>query len=117
MSASSLVVYKHFTYMLVHVKIKFAFPLVRCHSVTISLSKLIRSSDENNFEIVIFEMSLSALGLSSNNNFLILLENYRASLVAQMVKNLPAMQETGEVEFDLWVRKIPWRREWLPILV
>ena len=29
----------------------------------------------------------------------------RASLVAQMVKNLPAMQET-------WVGKIPWRREW-----
>ena len=62
-----------------------------------------KSSGENNFETVIFEMSLSALGLSSNNNFLILLENYRASLVAQMVKNLSAMQETGEVEFDLWV--------------
>ena len=30
--------------------------------------------------------------------------------MAQMVKNLPAMQETG---FDPWVRKIPWRREWL----
>ena len=29
----------------------------------------------------------------------------RATLVAQMVKNLPAMQETG-------VGKIPWRREW-----
>ena len=28
-----------------------------------------------------------------------------------MVKNVPAMQETG---FDPWVRKIPWRREWLP---
>ena len=28
-----------------------------------------------------------------------------------MVKNLPAMQETG---FDPWVRQIPWRREWLP---
>ena len=26
-----------------------------------------------------------------------------------MVKNLPAMQRLG---FDLWVRKIPWRREW-----
>ena len=34
-----------------------------------------------------------------------------ASLVAQMVKNPPAMQETW---FDSWVRKIPWRREWLP---
>ena len=35
----------------------------------------------------------------------------RASLVAQMVKNLPAMQES---RFDLWVRKIPWRRKWQP---
>ena len=31
-----------------------------------------------------------------------------------MVKNLPAMQETG---FDLWMEKIPWRRKWLPIPV
>ena len=31
------------------------------------------------------------------------------SLVAQMVKNLPAMQEIYP-----WVRKIPWRREWQP---
>ena len=30
---------------------------------------------------------------------------------AQMVKNLPAMQETW---VQPWVRKIPWRREWLP---
>ena len=28
-----------------------------------------------------------------------------------MVKNLPAMQETG---FDPWVGKIPWKRERLP---
>ena len=34
-----------------------------------------------------------------------------ASLVAQLVKNLPAMQETG---FNPWVGKIPWRRERLP---
>jgi len=33
-----------------------------------------------------------------------------ASLVAQLVKNLPAMQET-------WVGKITWRRERLPIPV
>ena len=31
-----------------------------------------------------------------------------ASLVAQLVKNPPAMRETW---FDLWVGKIPWRRE------
>ena len=29
--------------------------------------------------------------------------------MAQMVKNLPAMQETG---FDPWVRKIHWRSKW-----
>ena len=33
-----------------------------------------------------------------------------ASLVAQMVKNLPAMPET-------WFGMIPWRREWQPTLV
>ena len=31
-----------------------------------------------------------------------------ASLVTQLAKNLPAMWETW---FDLWVGKIPWRRE------
>ena len=36
------------------------------------------------------------------------------SLVAQLIKNLPAMQETG---FNAWVGKIPWRRERLPIPV
>ena len=33
--------------------------------------------------------------------------NEQVSLVVQMAKNLPAMQET-------WVGKIPWRRERLP---
>ena len=42
------------------------------------------------------------------------MERKGASLVAQMVKNLPAMQETG---FDPWVGKIPWRRKWHPTLV
>ena len=35
-------------------------------------------------------------------------------LVAQMVNNLPAMQET---RFNPWVEKIPWRREWQHTLV
>ena len=34
-----------------------------------------------------------------------------ASLVAQMVKNPPAIQETG---FGPWVGKITWRRTWQP---
>ena len=35
----------------------------------------------------------------------------RASLMASMVKNPPQCRRLG---FDLWVRKIPWRRERLP---
>ena len=34
--------------------------------------------------------------------------------MVQMVKTLPAMQKTW---IDPWVRKIPWRREWLPMPV
>ena len=33
-----------------------------------------------------------------------------ASRVAQLVKDLPAVQET---RFNPWVGKIPWRRKWL----
>ena len=36
-----------------------------------------------------------------------------ASLVAQLVENQPAMQETT-CRFKPWVRKIPWRRKWKP---
>ena len=46
-----------------------------------------------------------------NNDAYCKLWAHRASLVAQLVKNLPAMWET-------WVRslgwEIPWRREWQP---
>ena len=34
--------------------------------------------------------------------------------MAQTLKNLPAMQETRVLS---WVRKIRWRRKWLPIPV
>ena len=37
-----------------------------------------------------------------------------ASLMAQWVKNPPAMQETQEIWFNPWVGKIPWRRKWQP---
>ena len=36
---------------------------------------------------------------------------YTASLVAQMVKSPPRCGGPG---FNPWIRKIPWRREWLP---
>ena len=32
-------------------------------------------------------------------------------LGGSVVKNLPAVQE---LQFDSWIRKIPWRREWQP---
>ena len=37
--------------------------------------------------------------------------NYYTPLVAQMVKNLPALWDTW---FSPWVGKIFWRREWQP---
>ena len=43
--------------------------------------------------------------------FLSLSLDIKASLIAQLVKNLPAMQET---QFNSWIRKIPWRRDRLP---
>ena len=39
-----------------------------------------------------------------------------ASLVAQVVKNMPAMKEIRP-RFDSWVSKIPWRRKWQPTSV
>ena len=43
--------------------------------------------------------------------FMVQLSHLWASLVAQLLKNPPAIQETG---FDPWVGKIPWKRERLP---
>ena len=37
-----------------------------------------------------------------------------ASLVAHLLKHLP---ECGRPVFNIWVREIPWKREWLPTLV
>ena len=34
--------------------------------------------------------------------------------MALMVKNLPANAGDMRHQFDPWVRKIPWRREWQP---
>ena len=51
--------------------------------------------------------SIPGLGRSTGEGIGYSLHDLWASLVAQLVKNLPAMRET-------WVGKIPWRREWLP---
>ena len=41
----------------------------------------------------------------------IFLKTHLILFPSQMVKNLPAMQKT---QFYHWIRKTPWRREWLP---
>ena len=59
------------------------------------------------------EASAGKFGLLSNQGISgsISLESTQSSLVAQMVKNLPAMQETHVRSLD---GKIPWRKEWQP---
>ena len=60
---------------------------------------------------------LTCLDVSSLNQRLLLaiidslFESMWASLVAQLLKNSPAMQETP---FDSWAGKICWRRDRLP---
>ena len=55
--------------------------------------------------------SIPGLGRSAGEGIGYPLQYSWASLVSHLVKNLPAMQEAS---FNLWVRKIPWRRERLP---
>ena len=58
------------------------------------------------------KLALSPFGHSAN--FWFFLGGYqklRAALVAQMVKHLPQCRRH---RFDTWVRKVPWRKEWLP---
>ena len=58
--------------------------------------------------------SIPGLGRSPGEGIGYPLQYSWASLVAQLVKNLLAMQETW---VRTWVGKIPWRRERLPIPV
>ena len=60
-------------------------------------------------EMFLLENFCKSVFLKLINNFTCF--NVWASLVAQIVKNLSAMQET---QVDAWVWKIPWRREWQP---
>ena len=54
---------------------------------------------------------IPGLGRSTGEGIDYPLQYSWASLVAQLVKNLPAMRRPW---FDPWVGKIPWRRERLP---
>ena len=61
----------------------------------------------------IYIIFFNSKGLESwfTTHFCCDLRNKRASPVAQRLKCLPPMRETG---FDPWVGKIPWRRKWQP---
>ena len=52
---------------------------------------------------------LSAFFFNGKANICCIISAFGASLVAQIVKDLLAKQET---RFDAWVGKIPWRRKW-----
>ena len=56
-------------------------------------------------------LSICGISQSMDLGVSLIVQWFKASLVAQMVKNLPAVQET---RVPSWVGKIPWRREWLP---
>ena len=55
-----------------------------------------------------YSVSIPGSGRSAGEGIGYPIQYSWASLVAQLVKNLPAMWETW---FDPWVGKIPWRRE------
>ena len=59
--------------------------------------------------------SIPGLGKSAGEGIGYPLQYFWASLVAQLVKNSAAMQETWVWSLDPWVGKIPQRRERLPI--
>ena len=59
---------------------------------------------------VVDPSSILGLGRSTGERIGYMFQYSWASLVAQMVKNPPAM-------WDPWVGKIPWRRAWQPTLV
>ena len=64
--------------------------------------------------------SIPGLGRSAGEGIGYPLQCSWASLVAQLVKNPPAMRETWVRSLGLedpWVWKIPWRREWPLTLV
>ena len=55
--------------------------------------------------------SINFVAFESEKNLIYYPPHKWASLVAHVVKNMPAMHRPG---FDPWVGKIPWRRIWQP---
>ena len=96
MNITSLLVFKRFKWF--HfVRPTFNIPAAKCDQL-FPLDGVINTGASNQSSFLLFF-------------FCTLLRYTWISLVAQMVKHLPTMQET---RFDPWVRKIPWRRKWQP---
>ena len=98
------------------VKFQSIWIISQCFFLTLNISQLSKLKQiKNNYNLLPLSPSCPAfllikLQLNSSKKLQAYLKDYNF-LVAQMVKNLPAMQRPG---FDPWIRKIPWRREWLP---
>ena len=56
-------------------------------------------------------LSICGINQSADLGLSLIVQWCKASLVAQMVKNLPAMPET---QVRSWVGKRPWKRKWQP---
>ena len=76
-------------------------------------NKNIFSSISTSFFHVI---SLDKWNLSISGHSFNFCRHSKASQVALVVKNPPANARDMSREFDPWVRKVPWRRVWQPLL-
>ena len=92
------------------------FLIMRCHCLAVPASKstigFLYNKQKKKTTVGTFPVFSSSVRYSQELTFLHFLKGYstiQASLVAQLIKNLPAMRET-------WVGKIPWRRESIRIL-
>ena len=91
----------------------FCFPLcyVASHSTTLGLDFLMCQSGVRLINSQVSTVSLIMFCTHSPPNIFAKVEADRASLVAQMVKNLPAICETQVRSSG---QKIPWRKAWQP---
>ena len=95
------------------------YPLLKIPSFPLCFESLsLGHANLGLFQNILYFMSLC---VSSRSNILVIIEalqyalasgrtSLRVFLIAQLVKNPPAMQERPRL--SPWVSKIPWRREW-----
>ena len=96
-----------------------AFPRTSAHTATITATMICptHGTSQSNVWVFCSKQFFYCLWIPvAVLQFNLVLTLRRASLVAQEVKKLPAMQETcRRSKFTSWLGKIPWRRAWQPI--